>query len=65
MGQAVIHVQKYTCDNCHYFFYLDDTDDMTYCPYCSCEIVPMEIEKFDSTPVVEPDSRESRLHQGF
>lgn len=45
MAQSVVHVQKYTCENCHYFFYLDETEDIAVCPYCSCEIVPLEIEE--------------------
>lgn len=47
MAQSIVHVKKYTCDNCHYFVYLDDEDDLTTCPYCSCEIMPLEIEEVD------------------
>lgn len=44
MATAAMHVKKYTCDCCHYFFYVDaDEEYPSLCPYCSCEVVPMEM----------------------
>lgn len=48
MASETNNVKKYTCDNCHYFFYLNDAQDdyPTRCPYCGCEIVAFEMEDF-------------------
>lgn len=40
--------KKYSCDNCHYFFYVDDSAEYpARCPYCSCEVVAMEMVEFN------------------